>query len=534
MNQILKHIPVIDLFAGPGGLSEGFSSYTSSDIYPYKVAASVEMDYFAHKTLELRSFFHEFDKANIPEEYYQYLRQEITREELFDKYPKQAASAKKKAIKAVLGTDDDIFIHRQIGEELSNYKNKPWILIGGPPCQAYSLIGRSRRQANGAGKEIQQKDTRNFLYKEYLHIIAKFQPTIFVMENVKGILSAQVNGKKIIRRILADLSNPNRAVTDEENVYDDLKYNIYSLVASPENGKDLEPKDYLIQSEKYGIPQTRHRVILLGIRSDVNISPTTLQQIEKPVTVSDVLTDLPPLRSCFSKVAGTAEEWYEFVDLIKCQNWFSDYQPAIRNGRVIEPRKIKSTMVKALSNMKDGLSIGGEYVNTKSGCPKAYKDWYCDSRINGVVNHSARGHMKEDLWRYFFSSVYASIYGCSPRMKDFPKQLLPKHKNVQESIDTGVFDDRFRVQDAAHPGATITCHMAKDGHYSIHYDPSQCRSLTVREAARIQTFPDNYYFEGPRTEQYHQVGNAVPPLLALQIADVVYKIVGKIDDQKNK
>jgi DNA (cytosine-5)-methyltransferase 1 len=129
--------------------------------------------------------------------------------------------------------------------------------------------------------------------------------------------------------------------------------------------------------------------------------------------------------------------------------------------------------------------------------------------------------MRSDLHRYFFASTFACVHGRSPVLEDFPTELLPVHKNVPEALRDGTFHDRFNVQLAGHPATTITSHISKDGHYFIHYDPTQCRSLTVREAARIQTFPDNYFFEGPRTEQYKQVGNAVPPFLARQVAEIV-------------
>lgn len=530
--KMLNNIPVIDLFAGPGGLSEGFASFIpkSSTSYPFNICASVEMDAWAHQTLELRSFFHEF-RGNAPNEYYQYLRQEITKEELFEKYPIQAVAAKKRAILAELGNNDhDALIRQRLNKVFEDNPDKPWVLIGGPPCQAYSVIGRSRRQANGAGQQKQEEDKRNFLYLEYLKIIANYKPAVFVMENVKGMLSAKVNGKEIFHEILEDLRHPKDALEDS-NVLgytrNGLKYKIYSLVVSKDDGSELSPTDYIIKSENYGVGQMRHRVILLGVRSDIKVKPRTLTSHEDKVTVESLLSDLPKLRSTFTRPFGSAEEWYDHLASIRNQNWYKRYKPAVKNGNSVDVDAIKSKMDKCLNAIRNDLSTGGEFTVSKPGA--AYRpDWFNDPRMGGVTNHIARGHMKEDLYRYFFAAAYTSAFGRSPRMKDFPTELLPKHKNVGQSLDTGAFDDRFRVQQTDRPATTITCHISKDGHYNIHYDPSQCRSLTVREAARLQSFPDNYYFVGPRTQQYHQVGNAVPPLLASQIADIVYDVINQI------
>jgi DNA (cytosine-5)-methyltransferase 1 len=156
-------------------------------------------------------------------------------------------------------------------------------------------------------------------------------------------------------------------------------------------------------------------------------------------------------------------------------------------------------------------------------------DWLLDPRLGVLPNNETRCHMQSDLSRYLFASVYAELLGASPKASDFPDTLIPDHR----SWASGSFADRFRVQLRGQPSTTITSHISKDGHYFIHPDPEQCRSLTAREAARLQTFPDNYFFKGTRTQQFIQIGNAVPPFLAKQIAQALYSLLNVCHEDRN-
>ena len=155
-----------------------------------------------------------------------------------------------------------------------------------------------------------------------------------------------------------------------------------------------------------------------------------------------------------------------------------------------------------------------------------------DPRLSVLTGHESRGHMPSDLRRYMFAAAFSQVTKTSPKLSDFPEVLLPAHQNVELGRAGKMFSDRFRVQLPDRPSTTITSHISKDGHYFIHYDPVQCRSLSVREAARLQTFPDNYSFQGPRTSQYHQVGNAIPPYLARQIAEIIGEVLDAMKDEK--
>lgn len=514
---IARSIPIIDLFAGPGGLGEGFSALRQSNEHSvFKICLSIEKDPEAHKTLELRSFFRQFPIGLFPNEYYMHIRGEITRAELFKQYPREAALASQGAWRATLGETSPEEVDARIEKSLGG--RKTWILIGGPPCQAYSVIGRSR--VGG----ISPNDKRIFLYKEYLRILARHAPPVFVMENVKGLLSSRVNGSSIFEQILKDLINPSAAVRDcrnrTTNNLCDKSYRIFSFAKEPEcyNYDDTpvySKQDFIIQCEKYGIPQTRHRVILLGIRDDLNIKlPDQLKKKQCLIFVSEVLDSLPPVRSGLSKEPDNSTRWSKKIKDASKQSWISEIR---RNGSVEVYEKLQAT----INNLNIPKYDRGSGFVPCNQMIDYEREWFHDPDLHGVCNHSTRGHMVSDLYRYLFATSFADVHKRSPVLEDFPNGLLPDHRNIKNNLRKNYFNDRFRVQVSGKPSTTVTSHIAKDGHYYIHPDPSQCRSLTVREAARLQTFPDNYFFCGPRTSQYAQVGNAVPPLLAKQIAEIV-------------
>jgi DNA (cytosine-5)-methyltransferase 1 len=516
-DEMLLPIPVIDVFAGPGGLGEGFASLQDSEGQsPFKVCLSIEKDPVAYMTLHLRSFFRQFDHGGVPDDYYEYLRGNIGKEQLFKKYPEEAKNAEQEVWLAELGGEkvDHQEADMRIRNALTGHEK--WVLIGGPPCQAYSLIGRSRM------KKVKphefEKDKRHLLYREYLHIIAAHGPTVFIMENVPGMLSSRINGENIFEKILRDLRNPTDAILELNSSADEpvkrFDYRVYSLTKSADEEHSLKPADYVIKSEDYGIPQARHRVILLGVRSDLNVKPSHLSQAGEKIPMWDAISELPALRSQLSKQRDSYKQWRSVLRSVPHCRWFSD--PSIDGA-------LRERLQSVTRGNNDLLDPGREFTPW-SQKPNLIPEWFHDEKLEGVSCHLSRGHMREDLYRYLFASCFAKVHGRSPRMRDFPKSLLPKHKNVRQAMNGQLFCDRFRVQLEGKPSATITSHISKDGHYYIHPDPAQCRSLTVREAARLQTFPDNYFFEGPRTMQYHQIGNAVPVLLARQIAEIVHKI----------
>ncbi|MDP2015424.1 DNA cytosine methyltransferase, partial [Hydrogenophaga sp.] len=427
-------IPIVDLFAGPGGLGEGFSSLKGHGGKAFfEIGLSIEKNPVAHRTLTLRAVFRRLRGTKDVKHYYSYIRGEID-ETAFRRVPAVAAAfahAETEARCLEMGKSDESGIDSEIRAVLKGQDT--WVLIGGPPCQAYSLAGRSRR----ANDKTFHKDEKHFLYQEYLRIIRVHRPTIFVMENVKGLLSSQHSGNPMFDKIIADLSMPAEG----------LEYEIRSFIKAGD-GENLEPVDYVIPSERYGIPQNRHRVILLGVRKDAGLPRhQLLTPVQRPVTVRQTIDDLPRIRSRLSR-GDSLEAWRKAIQAAPAyvKGWRTENE-----NSMIETMRVFATAATIATT--GGMFIARDFKRPKK--PTELQRWLHDRSLGGVCQHEARSHMDSDLARYLFSACFAHSWGYSPRLDVFPPKLLPDHTNVHVERGTEAipFKDRFRVQCRNEPAA---------------------------------------------------------------------------------
>lgn len=403
-------IKILDLFAGAGGFSEGF--YLNN----CDLVAHIEMDREACDTLITRAIFHALKKKNKLSFYNKFLLGEITRDDIIAKF--HLEKERDSVIQAEIGKESYAFLIDEVKKRLAGEKLD--IIIGGPPCQAYSMIGRSR-DVNGM-----KGDKRNFLYKYYVEFLIGLQPKVFVFENVPGLKTA--GGGKYLKdmRILMGKAGYNT-------------------------------KFKILNAANYGVPQNRKRIILIGWNKNLGINGyPNLEEVKRNYLVKDFLSDLP----------------------------------SIKHGHSIRYAKYKndSTFLKKIGIRERKFPI--------------------------LVDHITRTHSRHDM-KIFKIALDEYKKGRFLKYNTLPKELIT-HQNTE------AFLDRFKVVDSeAKAAQTVVAHISKDGNYYIHPDKKQLRSLSVREAARLQTFPDSYRFEGSRTAQFHQIGNAVPPMLASQIASAI-------------
>ncbi|GAA3951439.1 DNA (cytosine-5-)-methyltransferase [Chitinophaga oryziterrae] len=413
----------IDLFAGAGGLSEGFIRAG------FEPVAHVEVDKAACFTLKTRVACHYLKSVGKYDTYVLYLKGEITRKELYELVPAKLLDA---VINLPIGADYNPAIHKAIERQLGGEKID--LIIGGPPCQAYSLVGRARSENGMKG------DRRNYLYIHYAKFLEKYQPKLFVFENVGGLQSAG-NGLY--------LNNMSKLF---------LK-------------KGYNMKIFNVEANNLGVLQNRKRIIIIGWKNGLryNIPDLELIRISTGHTVKSLFNDLPKIQA--GEKTGK----------------FSKYKSRT-NGYLTE------------SFIRNGSNI--------------------------LTQHIARPHSRQDKEIYRIAVKKWNKFKGRLSYNDLPERLKT-HKN------RGSFHDRFKVVAANEAFShTVVAHIAKDGHYYIHPDIDQNRSITIREAARLQSFPDDYYFEGVkesmnRTPAFKQIGNAVPPLMAYHIACKLMNLIYK-------
>lgn len=401
----------IDLFAGAGGLSEGFIRQG------FKPLAHIEMDVYAAQTLKTRAAYHFLQETGRLDVYHRYLKNEITRDQLYDKVDPQVLNT---VLNREISNNSIEEIFQTIDESLRNQETQEVdVLVGGPPCQAYSLVGRARDPYK------KEHDPRNYLYQQYVKFLEKYRPKLFVFENVPGILTA---GK-------------GKLFEDVQKIMDEAGYSI---------------KAQILDASMFGVLQKRRRVILIGWIKGSDLFYPDFEKINHNYLVSDILDDMPSL----------------------------------------QPGETK------------------DFMYTKPPCDYL-KSYGIRSGDDILVQHISRVHNEHDRGIYRLA-----IEKWNTEKKRLKYTDVPEKDRTHNNITA--FLDRFKVVagDLAY-SHTMVAHIAKDGHYYIHPDIKQLRSLSVREAARIQSFPDNFFFEGPRTAMFTQIGNAVPPLMAERIAEEI-------------
>nr|DAW55164.1 MAG TPA: Cytosine specific methyltransferase [Caudoviricetes sp.] len=449
---------------------------------------SVEKDPDACETLRLRAFLSRIaDKEpGLPWEYEQFLRDRDPRalDCLKKRFPIAWAGARCEVIEAELGDADSVLIEVARMRVKGVSPSGVWVLAGGPPCQAYSTAGRSRRKHDPSFAD----DPRLRLYKSFMKFVHMLCPPVVVFENVVGILSAKVDGEPVFSRIVRDFRSAG--------------YSVRSVV----DPCPATARDYIVESERFGIPQARHRVILLAVRRGRGLHPGVLRSREVS-SVRDAFVGLPKLHGVVSYPHGTC--------LPRFEEW-----------KKLAPEPIAKIVRDAMLAPNAILSEANEIRRGQGRLSGWYRGKLDDSKA--LEGHAARTVRTVDMERYVFCAAFAQVKGRSPRLEEMPRCLWPNHANLDD-IDGDsrpAFNDRFYVQAWGKPSSTVTAHIAKSGHHFIHPDPRQHRSLTLREAARLQTFPDDFVFMGTKTAQFRQVGNAVPPLLAQQVAQIVAKTLG--------
>ena len=500
---------VVDIFAGPGGLGEGFAALVENGHAPFRIGISIENEKSAHRTLRLRAFLREHRRrhGSLPSDFIEFHAGRAT-EPLWaevDEDSWRAANHEARCLE--LGNDNAATeIDRAVVKLRRDFDDT--ILIGGPPCQAYSLAGRARARSKLG--YVPEEDGRHYLFREYIRVLEKLRPAAFVMENVKGMLSSTVESRLVFEMLMEDLSSLGTGRG--------LLYELHAVLV--ENGRcklveARQPSSFVIRAEDFGVPQRRHRVFIIGFRSDLTAQAGTANvRIPKgSLPLKFAIGDLPALRSGLSRGGDSPGIWARTVQ--KAADQLARLHSGSGNERLrTEFGQIARRMQKGTRLNRSANTLPSNYGNSKDDLRR----WVENHELKAVAQHETRSHMASDLARYLFASVFGRVEGLSPKAGHFPLDLSPHHRNWH----AGVFADRFRVQLANKPSTTVTSHISKDGHYYIHYDPMQCRSLTVREAARLQTFPDDYLFLGARTDQYVQIGNAVPPYLARTIAHLLW------------